>query len=67
MREGSTTLSLSSIWQSSFIRKKRVSTPGCDIYSRKGMKEKATEACKSGLEIDPDLASAQKLLKKLLP
>jgi CubicO group peptidase (beta-lactamase class C family) len=39
----------------------------CDVYSRKGMKEKATEACKKALEIDPDFASAQELLKKLLP
>jgi CubicO group peptidase (beta-lactamase class C family) len=39
----------------------------CDVYSRKGMKEKATEACKKALEIDPNFASAQELLKKLLP
>jgi hypothetical protein len=39
----------------------------CDVYSRKGMKEKAAEACKRALEIDPSFTSAQELLKKLLP
>jgi CubicO group peptidase (beta-lactamase class C family) len=28
----------------------------CYVYSQKGMKEKATEACKRALEIDPNLA-----------
>jgi CubicO group peptidase (beta-lactamase class C family)/tetratricopeptide (TPR) repeat protein len=39
----------------------------CEVYSRKGMKEKATEACKKALEIDPNSAAAQELMKKLLP
>jgi CubicO group peptidase (beta-lactamase class C family)/tetratricopeptide (TPR) repeat protein len=39
----------------------------CEVYSRKGMKEKATEACKRALEIEPNHASAQGLMKKLLP
>lgn len=37
----------------------------CEVYSRKGMKEKATEACKKALEIDPKLAHTQELMKKL--
>jgi tetratricopeptide (TPR) repeat protein len=45
----------------------RFHTGLCDVYSRKGMKEKATEACKRALEIDPNFASAQELLKKLFP
>jgi len=37
----------------------------CDVYLRKGMKEKATEACRKALEIDPNFAPAQELMKKL--
>ncbi|MCI0663871.1 MAG: serine hydrolase [Acidobacteria bacterium] len=37
----------------------------CDVYSRKGMKEKAMEACKKALEIDPNFAPATELMKKL--
>jgi tetratricopeptide (TPR) repeat protein len=39
----------------------------CEVYSRQGMKEKATEACKKALEIDPNSESAQELMKKLFP
>ncbi|MCI0666382.1 MAG: tetratricopeptide repeat protein, partial [Acidobacteria bacterium] len=38
----------------------------CEIYSRKGIKDKATEACRKALEIDPNFAAAQELMKKLL-
>ena len=38
----------------------------CEVYLRKEMKEKATEACKKALEIDPNFASAQELMKKLI-
>jgi CubicO group peptidase (beta-lactamase class C family)/tetratricopeptide (TPR) repeat protein len=39
----------------------------CEVYLRKGMKERATEACKRALEIDPNSASAHGLMKKLHP
>jgi CubicO group peptidase (beta-lactamase class C family) len=37
----------------------------CEAYSRKGMKEKATEACKKVLDIDPNNVPAQEMMKKL--
>jgi CubicO group peptidase (beta-lactamase class C family)/tetratricopeptide (TPR) repeat protein len=39
----------------------------CEVYSIKGMKEKAREACKRALELEPNHASARELLKKLVP
>src|SRR5262245_56657546 len=38
----------------------------CEINSRKGMKEKATESCRKALELDPNFAPAQELMKKLV-
>src|SRR5262245_50799821 len=37
----------------------------CEVYSRKGMKEKAAEACKRAQELDPKSTSAQDLMKTL--
>jgi CubicO group peptidase (beta-lactamase class C family) len=37
----------------------------CEIYWRKGTKDKAAEACRKALEIDPNFAPAQELTKKL--
>jgi tetratricopeptide (TPR) repeat protein len=37
----------------------------CEVYSRKGMKQKAGEACRKALEIDPTSASAKEMMKKL--
>ena len=37
----------------------------CEIYWRKGTKDKAAEACRKALEIDPNFAPAQELMKKL--
>jgi hypothetical protein len=37
----------------------------CEIYWRKGTKGKAAEACRKALEIDPNFAPAQELMKKL--
>jgi tetratricopeptide (TPR) repeat protein len=37
----------------------------CEIYWRKGTKDKAAEACRKALEIDPDFPAAQELMKKL--
>lgn len=40
----------------------------CYVYSRKDMKEKATEACNKALEIDPNLAPfLRELMKRLVP
>ena len=37
----------------------------CEIYWRKGTKDKAAEACKKALEVNPNFEPAQELMKKL--